>query len=215
MKLKNKFINFQLTEEKANVFTHAAGVVLGLLGSIALLIKAYAHHDAWEIFSAYVFCGSLVLLYVASTLYHVFFNPKRKALFKVIDHSAIYVLIAGTYTPFLLVGLRDERHISFIIIMWSIAVSGIIYKLFMIKKFKLISTLIYLAMGWMAIIKIKTFYQHLPAGALIWVLIGGLFYSIGTIFYSKERMPYNHAIWHLFVLFGSISHFIAIYFFVY
>ena len=178
MSLKNKFVHLPFTEETANVFTHLAGVILGLLGSVALLIKAYAHQDDWEIFSAYVFCGSLVLLYIASTFYHAFSNTKRKAFFKVIDHSAIYVLIAGTYTPFLLVGLRDEIHISFIIIMWSIAVSGIIYKLFMIKKFKLISTLIYLAMGWMAIIKIKTFYQHITAGALIWFLIGGLFYSI-------------------------------------
>lgn len=215
MSLKNTLIPHPLAEEKANVFTHAAGVVLALLGSVWLLIKAYAHHDDWEIFSAYVFCGSLVLLYLASTLYHVFSNPKWKALFKILDHSAIYVLIAGTYTPIFLVGLRDEIHVSFIIIMWSIALSGIIYKLFMIKKFKLISTLIYLAMGWMALFKINTIYQHLPAGALIWILVGGLFYSIGTIFYSKEGMPYNHAIWHLFVLGGSISHFIAIYFFVY
>jgi len=215
MKLKNSSIPSTLAEENANVFTHAAGVVLALLGSIDLLMKAYSHQDAWEIFSAYVFGGSLILLYLASTLYHAFSGPKRKALFKIIDHSAIYVLIAGTYTPILLVGLRDEIHISFIIVMWSIALCGIIYKLFMVKKFKLISTLIYLAMGWMALFKIKTIYLYLPTGALIWILIGGFFYSIGTIFYSKDRMPYNHAIWHVFVLFGSISHFIAIYFYVY
>ncbi len=194
--------------------THAVGVVLSIIGTIALLMKAY-NQDPIQIFSAYVFCGALLLLYSASTLYHALTNPKSKELFHLIDHTAIFILIAGTYTPFLLVSLREEIHISFFIIMWSIAAVGIIYKLFMIKKLKLISTLIYLAMGWMAIIKIKTFYQHLPWQASIWILMGGIFYSIGTIFYSVERIPYNHAIWHLFVLCGSVSHFIAIYLYVY
>ncbi len=203
------------SEELANTRTHAIGVVLCIVGTITLLIKAYDSRDPWQIYSAYIYCGSLVLLYLASTLYHAFSNPKLKELFHVIDHAAIYVLIAGTYTPFLLVGLRNEIHISFIMIMWGIALFGIIYKLFMIKKFKLISTLIYLGMGWMAVIKLNTFYHHLSMQASIWILIGGLFYSAGTIFYSKKNIWHHHAIWHIFVLFGSISHYIAVYFFVY
>lgn len=215
MNFENKVVKTPRSEEIANTLTHAIGVILCIIGAIALLIKSYASHDSLQINSAYIYCGSLLLLYLASTLYHAFSNPKLKGLFHVIDHSAIFVLIAGTYTPFLLVGLRDEIHLSFIIIMWSIAALGIIYKLFIIKKYKLISTLIYLAMGWMALFKIGTFYQYLPVQALVWILIGGLFYSLGTIFYTKESIRYHHAIWHLFVLCGSASHFIAIYLYVY
>ncbi|MCK5280518.1 MAG: hemolysin III family protein [Cyclobacteriaceae bacterium] len=215
MSLEDKAVKAIPSEEKANTLTHAIGVILCIIGTIALLIKVYTSHDHWQIYSAYIFSGSLLLLYLASTLYHAVSNQKLKGLFHVIDHSAIFVLIAGTYTPFLLVGLRDEIHLSFIIIMWCIATAGIIYKLFIIKKYKLVSTLIYLAMGWMAIFKIETFYHYLPAQALIWILVGGLFYSIGTIFYTKESIRYHHAIWHLFVLCGSVSHFIAIYLYVY
>lgn len=213
--LENKVVNVPFSEELANAFTHGIGVILSILGTAALLIKAYSHHDHWEILSAYVFGGSLILLYSSSTLYHATSNLKLKGLLHVIDHAAIFVLIAGTYTPFLLVGLRNEIDVSFIIIMWCIAVAGIIYKLFNIKKYKLISTMIYLAMGWMAILKIDTFYEYLPIQASIWILIGGLCYSIGTIFYTREKIHYHHAIWHIFVLCGSVSHFIAIYLYVY
>ena len=176
--LENKAVKALHSEEIANTLTHAIGVLLCILGSVALLYKAYGSRDPWHIYSAYIFCGSLLLLYLSSTLYHAFSNPRLKGLFHVIDHSAIFLLIAGTYTPFLLVGLRNEIHISFIIILWCIAAAGIIYKLFIIKKYRMISTLIYLAMGWMAIFKIESFYQHLPAQASIWILVGGLFYSI-------------------------------------
>jgi hemolysin III len=203
------------SEEKANVWSHATGLVLSLIGSGLLLYKAYLSEDFWKIFSAYVFGGSLILLYTSSTFYHAATDRKAKSILHLADHAAIFILIAGTYTPFLLVGLRSEVHISFIIIMWCIALSGIIYKVFMIKKYKMISTMIYLAMGWMALFKIGDFYRYLSVEALFWIVAGGLFYSVGTIFYSKTNWKYNHAVWHLFVLGGSISHFIAIYFYVY
>jgi hemolysin III len=202
-------------EEVANALTHAVGIILFLLGSIVLIIKGYVSHNVLKIYSAYVYGGSLVLLYTSSTIYHVISDTKWKRIFQRIDHSAIFILIAGTYTPFLLVALYDQVHISFIIIMWIIALSGIIYKFLPVKKIKLLSTLIYLAMGWMAIFKIRAFYDYLPIQALIWILIGGLFYSLGTIFYSKDRIPYHHAVWHIFVLCGSASHFIAIYLYIY
>lgn len=211
----NKFKRRLSSQEIANVWTHVFGVILFAIGTIALLKKAYFHHNFWEIFSAYIFGGSLILLYLASSLYHAITSPKLKAALHVADHAAIFILIAGTYTPFLLVGLRGQVHISFIIIMWCIALGGIVYKVFMIKKYRLVSTFIYLAMGWMALFKINVFYEHLPPLALIWILIGGVFYSVGTIFYSKTKWPYNHAIWHIFVLCGSIGHFIAIYFYLY
>ncbi len=215
MNLESKVVKTPHAEEIANTLTHTIGVLLSSMGSVALLIKANHTHDPWQISSAYIFCASLILLYMASTLYHAFSDPKLKSLFHVIDHAAIFVLIAGTYTPFLLVGLKDEIHISFIIILWSIAAVGIIYKLFFIKKYNLISTFIYLGMGWMAIFKLHDFYQHLPLQASIWILVGGLFYSIGTVFYIKDALKYHHAIWHLFVLCGSISHYVAIYLYIY
>lgn len=202
-------------EEIANTLTHAVGIFLFFFGSVALLIKGYDSQNVLKIFSAYVFGGSLVFLYTSSTVYHAIFNEKWKRIFQLIDHSAIFILIAGTYTPFLLVAFYDQVHISFIIIMWAIAILGILYKLLPIKKVKIVSTLIYLAMGWMAIFKIKTFYNQLPVEASIWVLVGGLFYSVGTIFYSKDSIPYHHALWHIFVLCGSASHFVAIYLYVY
>jgi len=202
-------------EEFANTLTHAVGIFLFFFGSIALLIKGYESKDGLKIFSAYVFGGSLVFLYTSSTVYHAITVKKWKRIFKFVDHSAIFILIAGTYTPFLLVSMYDQVHISFIIIIWTIAILGIAYKLLPIKKVKFISTLIYLAMGWMAIFKISTFYNQLSTEAAFWVLAGGFFYSVGTIFYSKDSKPYHHALWHIFVLCGSASHFIAIYLYVY
>lgn len=202
-------------EELLNTLTHAAGMLLSIIGAAALITKAMMSENVLKIFSASVFGGSLILLYAASTLYHAVSNTSWKSRLKLLDHSAIFILIAGTYTPFLLVALKDHVHISFIITMWGIALIGIAYKLLAIKKFKLLSTLIYLAMGWMAVFKINTFYNHLLFQASIWILAGGLFYSLGTIFYSMEKMKYHHAIWHLFVLAGSASHFIAIYYYIY
>jgi hemolysin III len=202
-------------EEIANTFTHAIGIILFFFGSLALLIKGYVSGNVLKVFSAYVFGGSLVLLYTSSTCYHGVSNKRWKGVLQKVDHAAIFILIAGTYTPFLLVALYEYVDISFIIIMWVIALVGIIYKILPIKKMKLISTLIYLAMGWMAVFKIRTFYEHMPIEASIWVLIGGLFYSVGTIFYSKDHIPHHHALWHIFVLCGSASHFVAIYLYVY
>jgi hemolysin III len=215
MQSKSKAVESFGSEEIANVVTHSVGMVLFIVGSAALVIKASQSQNVLKILSAIIFGGSLVLMYTASTIYHAMSTTKWGGRLRLLDHAAIFILIAGTYTPFLLVALKDHVHVSFIIIMWSIAFVGIIYKLFAIRKFKVVSTLIYLAMGWMAVFKIRTFYDHLSIEAMIWIVAGGLFYSLGTIFYSKESMRYHHAIWHLFVLCGSVSHFVAIYLYVY
>ncbi len=215
MALKDKIVHASPSEEIANVFTHLVGVILFAFGTFALLVKAYREPDTWRILSAYVFGASLINMYLASTLYHAIENPKFKGILHLGDHVSIFILIAGTYTPFLLVGLKDHVHVSFIIIMWCIAGAGILYKMLFFRKYKAVSLIIYLAMGWMAIFKIKTFYTFLSAEASIWILVGGLFYSIGTIFYSKRSIHHHHAIWHVFVLCGSASHFIAIYLYVY
>lgn len=215
MNLKDKIVYAPPSEEMANVFTHLVGLILFSLGTLALLIKAYQQPETMRIISAYVFGGSLINMYLASTLYHAINNPRFKGLLHLGDHVSIFILIAGTYTPFLLVGLREHIDVSFIIIMWGIAGLGIIYKMLFFRKYKAISLIIYLAMGWMAVFKINTFYAFLSKEVLIWILVGGLFYSIGTIFYTKKSIHYHHAIWHLFVLCGSASHFIAIYLYVY
>ncbi|MDZ7606815.1 MAG: hemolysin III family protein [Cyclobacteriaceae bacterium] len=215
MSYSHKSIESACHDETANTLTHAVGTVMFLAGSVALLIKAHLYHDLPAIISAWVFSISLVVLYSASTLYHFVTNPTYKKVFHLIDHCAIFLLIAGTYTPFLVVSLRNDIHHTFLITMWTIAAAGIFYKVFMIKKYRLFSTLIYLAMGWMAIFKIHVFYAVLPAPALWLLLAGGLSYTVGTIFYSRENIRYNHAIWHLFVLCGSGCHYIAIYLYVF
>lgn len=215
MRLQDKIVNAPLSEEIANVLTHAIGIILFLIGTVFLLIKAHSSHDSMKIFSAYIFGGSLINMYLASTLYHAITNQKFKGILHLGDHVSIFILIAGTYTPFLLVALHEHIDISFIIIMWGIAGAGILYKMFFFGKYKAVSLFIYLAMGWMAIFKIKTFYEYLSVPAAIWILAGGLFYSIGTYFYAMKKIHYHHAIWHVFVLCGSACHFIAIYLFVY
>ena len=212
---KDKGVNAPISEELANVFTHLVGFILFVFGTIALLIKANHHSDFWKTFSAIVFGASLINMYLASTLYHAVKRPRLKGILHLGDHVSIFILIAGTYTPFLLVGLREHIGPSFIIIMWSIAAVGILYKMFFFGKYKVVSLTIYLAMGWMALFKLKTFYEHLPYQVSLWILIGGLFYSVGTIFYANKNIHYNHAIWHVFVLCGSTSHFIAIYLYLY
>ena len=203
------------SEEMANVATHLVGLVLFAIGSVFLVIKAVQQSDSIGVLSAVIFGGSLINMYAASSLYHAVSNPRFKHILHIGDHVSIFILIAGTYTPFLLVGLRDQVHYSFMVIMWGIALLGFFYKLLFFRKYKAVSLIIYLAMGWMAIFKVKTFYTYLPGQASLWILIGGLFYSFGTIFYSWRSMRYHHAIWHLFVLCGSASHFIAIYLYVY
>lgn len=212
---RNLYFSALSKEEKANVISHGFGVVLFMLGGILLLSKPTVHLSQIDYIGAVVYILSLLSLYASSTIYHMATDHGKKAIFKVFDHAAIFILIAGTYTPFLLGPLRNHVSIFFLLLMWIIALTGIIYKNFYADKIQRLSTFIYLAMGWMAIIKIKIFYEYLSAGALWWILIGGLFYSVGTVFYSNKNIRFNHAIWHLFVLGGSISHFIAIYLYVY
>lgn len=215
MKLRDKIVDSTAPEEVSNVLTHAVGVILFCVGGVFLSIKAHLLHDWTAVFAAYIFTASLIIQYLSSTLYHLFTDPRLKGPMHLADHIAIFILIAGTYTPILLVALKDHVHYSFTILMWAIAAAGIIYKLFFFGKNKWISLTIYLAMGWMAIFIADDFYKNLPVQASWWILAGGLSYSIGTYFYSKDKMKFHHAIWHLFVLAGSACHFIAIYLYVY
>ena len=157
---------------------------------------------------------TLILLYSASTLYHSVQKPQIKSICKVLDHSCIYLLIAGTYTPFLLVTLRGVLGWTMFGVIWFLAVSGVVLKIFFVHRFKIISTIAYVLMGWIIIFAIKPLIDSLPTGGIVWLIAGGLAYTLGVVFYAWKKLPFNHAIWHLFVLAGSICHFFAVIFYV-
>jgi hemolysin III len=199
------------TEELANRITHGLGAILSVAGLVLLVVAAARHGDAWHITSSAIFGTTLVLLYSASTLYHSFQRESTRLLLRKFDHAAIFLLIAGTYTPFTLVTLRGPWGWSLFGVVWGLALAGITLKFWFAGRFNVVSTLIYLAMGWLVMIAIKPLLAALPREGLVWLLAGGACYSGGCVFYLWEKLPYHHAIWHLFVLGGSVCHWIAIY----
>ncbi|KFN43456.1 PAQR family membrane homeostasis protein TrhA [Arenimonas oryziterrae] len=196
-------------EEIWNALTHGFGFLLSLVASAVLITLAALRGDGWQLAGAIVFGISLVLLYCSSTLYHAIPHPVAKARLKVFDHCAIFVLIAGTYTPFTLIGLRGHGGEWLLAAVWTLAVLGVVFKLFYTGRFKGVSTLIYIGMGWMVVTAIKPFLQMVPLSTLLWLFAGGLAYTLGTLFYMSKRV-YMHAVWHGFVLMGSICHFVAV-----
>lgn len=201
-------------EELANSITHAIGVALSLAALVILVVYAAMQGDGWKVVSFSIYGTTLVLLYTASTLYHSFSSERARHYLKIFDHSAIYLLIAGTYTPFLLVMIRGAWGWTLFGIIWGLAIVGIIFKLFFVHRFNVVSTIIYLLMGWLILIAFRPLITYVPENGLYWLLAGGLSYSFGVIFYLWKRIPYHHAIWHLFVLGGSICHFFAVLFYV-
>lgn len=200
----------QLRAEFWNAVTHGTGAVLSLIGGIVLITLASLYGNGWQLTSAIVFSLSLIGLYTASTFYHSAREPKAKGRLKVLDHCMIYVLIAGSYTPFALIALRDDGGWILFGTVWALALAGIVFKLRFTGRFELLSTLIYLAMGWLVLFAAGPMLRNVGTQELIWLGVGGLFYSFGTIFYLMDRIRHNHAIWHAFVLAGSASHFVAI-----
>lgn len=199
-----------IRHEIASALTHGVGAVAALAGSAVLITLTALHGDAWQLGASIVFGVTLLLLYVASTLYHSVQHPVAKGRLKVFDHCAIYLLIAGTYTPFTLIGLRGPWGWGLFIAIWTLAIGGVVFKLFYTGRYKRLSTLIYVAMGWLIIVAIKPMLASLDAWTLGWLLAGGLFYTLGTYFYHRESIPYSHAIWHMFVIAGSVCHFVAV-----
>ena len=199
-----------MRDEIASALTHGVGAAAALAGGAVLITLTALHGDGWQLGAAIVFGVTLLLLYVASTLYHAIQHPVAKARLKVFDHCAIYLLIAGTYTPFTLIGLRGPWGWGLFTAIWTLAVAGVIFKLFYTGRFKLLSTLIYIAMGWLVVVAIKPLLASLDSWTLSWLLAGGIFYTLGTYFYHRESIRYSHAIWHLFVIGGSVCHFVAV-----
>lgn len=201
-------------EEKFNIWSHFIGFILSIAALSVLVIKSSLFGNAWHIVSYSIYGTSLILLYLASTLYHKSKNPKIRARLNIFDHAAIYVLIAGTYTPFTLVTLNGTTGWILFGMTWGVAVLGIIFKLFFIGKYEKLSTIMYVLMGWMVVFAIKPLIENLSSEGLFWLAAGGIFYTVGAFFFSREKLTYNHAIFHVFVLLGSISHFISIFFYV-
>lgn len=208
--MTRRFIQRISAEELVNSATHGLGLALSIVGFAVLLVLAAMHGGAWRISSCAIYGSTLVCLYTASTLYHGIPSKRLKRALKVFDHSAIYFLIAGTYTPFLLVNLRGGWGWSLLGIIWGLAVAGVAFKFWFVNHFRILSTAIYLGMGWLALIAAKPILQHVPLGGIELLIAGGLLYTIGVVFFATRRVPYHHAIWHGFVLAGSICHYFAV-----
>lgn len=201
-------------EEIANSITHGVGLALSVLGLVVLVVLASLRGGALHIVACSVYGATLVAMYGASTLYHSSRRRRPRRVLRVVDHCAIYLLIAGTYTPFTLVMLRGGWGWTLFGIVWGLAVFGVVFKIFFTGKFAIASTLVYLLMGWMAVVAIRPMVEDLPAAAIAWLVAGGLAYSVGTIFFAMHKVRFHHAIWHVFVLLGSVFHYVAVIFFV-
>jgi len=206
--------SYSLAEEIANAVTHGVGAALAITGLVIMSWLAAAHGNAWHVTSCAIFGATLVLLYTASTLYHSLPQPRAKAVFKVIDHSAIFLLIAGTYTPFTLVNLRGPWGWSLFGAVWGMALLGIIFQTTLLRSWTIIPLALYIAMGWVVVLALRPLLHNLAAGGFVLLLLGGLAYTGGSIFYVWKQLRFNHAIWHLFVLLGSVLHFFAVLFYV-
>ncbi|MGB5646755.1 PAQR family membrane homeostasis protein TrhA [Muriicola sp.] len=197
-------------KERLNALSHGFGIVLGIIGFVFLWKK----HDPtliWATTSILVYSISVILLFTASTLYHSVDHPRRKERLRVLDHICIYFLIAGTYTPVALITLRESRGIPLFFIVWGVAIAGSMFKIFYTGKLEWLSLFLYLVMGWLIVFDFKFLWNHLSITGISLLFLGGAFYTLGTIFYAVRKIPYNHLIWHIFVLGGACSHWMLIY----
>jgi len=201
-------------EELASAITHGFGLLLSIAGAIALIAVSIHHGTAWHIVSCSVYGVTLVLLYLSSTLYHAVSTPRLKQTFRLFDHSAVYLLIAGTYTPFTLVNLRGGWGWTLFGVVWVLTLAGITFKYVALGRFPVLSTLIYVLMGWLVVLGIKPVLTFVPLHGFLWLLGGGLFYTVGIFFFASKKIPYSHAIWHVFALCGSVCHYWAVFFYV-
>ena len=210
MKNVKDFNFYTKGEEIANAITHGIGAGLAIAALVLLIVFSAKTGSPYKIVSFTIFGVTLVILYLGSTLYHSIPNRKAKRVFRIIDHASIYLLIAGTYTPFTLTVLRPTIGWWLFGIMWGVTVIGIFLKIMWLDRFDKLSTLLYLIMGWAIVFAIKDLIATVPVMGIVFLVLGGLFYSLGCIFYSVDKWPYNHAVWHLFVIAGSVFHFFAV-----
>ena len=205
--------HYKLGDILANAITHGIGAILAIAGA-AYLITVSTRGSAWDIVSCSIFAGTLVLVYLCSTLYHSLVRTRARHVFHVLDHSSIYLLIAGTYTPFALISLRGPLGWTVFAVQWSLAIAGVIVKSFAVGRFPVASALVYLFQGWFAVFAINPLFHAIGWYGMFWLGMGGLAYTFGIIFFALDRLRYFHALWHVFVLAGSVAHYIAILFYV-
>ncbi|PCI34093.1 MAG: hemolysin D [Flavobacteriaceae bacterium] len=205
---------YNRSEENINILSHAIGCLLSIVALVFLIVKASKIGDASAVVSVCIYGASLITLYAASTFYHAAKTPKLRERLNIFDHASIYVLIAGTYTPYTLVVLDGWVGWTIFGVSWGIALLGVILKLFFTGRFDRISTIAYVLMGWIIVLAIKPLIENLSVEGLWWLLAGGVSYTVGAVLYSINKLPFNHAVFHFFVLFGSLAHFISIYFYV-
>jgi hemolysin III len=196
-------------EELANAITHGLGALLAIAALVLLVIVAVFNGNAWHVVSFSVFGGTLVMLYLASTLYHSISNERAKLFFRKVDHMSIFLLIAGTYTPFCLY-LQSWVGWTMFGLIWACAITGIVLKAFFTGKKELLSTILYVVMGWLGVLIFKPLYVSIPTASFVFLVLGGVFYTAGTFFFIKDKIKYFHSIWHLFVLAGSTAHFFSV-----
>jgi hemolysin III len=201
---------FSLGEEVAHSVTHGIGAALSVAGLTLLVVLAVWNGDIYQILSFSIYGATLVILYLASTLYHGFQHPRVKRVFKILDHASIYLLIAGTYTPFLLISLRGKMGLTLLAVVWGLAILGVGFKALFIDRFQKLSVLGYILMGWLCVVVIRELWINVPLGGLIWLAAGGVFYMVGVVFYALQKIPYMHVVWHFFVLGGSLCHYLAV-----
>jgi hemolysin III len=197
-------------EELANAITHGLGAALGVAGLVLLVVFTSLDGDPWRIVATSIYGASVVLLFVASTLYHWFTGPRVKRVFQIIDHAAIFLLIAGTYTPFTLVTLRGPWGWSLFGVVWGIAVLGVVFESVWLGRFPRLSVALYLAMGWVGAIAAVPMWRALSGPGIAWLVAGGFAYTAGVVFFAWEKLPYHHTLWHVFVLAGAVCHFLAV-----
>ena len=214
MRDRDRIKYYTKSEERLNVISHAIGLFLSVIGLILLIVKAGQLSLMALKVSYWIFGSSIILLYAASTLYHSVRERKLRYRLNILDHVSIYILIAGTYTPFSLVTLQGSVGWIIFGVVWALAIIGVILKLFFTGRFETLSTIMYVAMGWIIVFAVKPLIDNLSQDGLIWLFTGGISYTIGAVIFSIDRLKYNHAIFHVFVLFGTFCHFLAIYYYV-
>jgi len=209
---REKNSSYGAGEELANSITHGIGFFIGIAVLVLLVVFSSLRKGAWEVVSCSIYGTTFILLYLGSTLYHSARKPRVRRIMKIIDHSSIYLLIAGTYTPYALAPLRGALGWTILGVIWGCALIGIFFKVFFTGRFKVVSLVSYLFMGWFCVVAVKPLYRELSTPGFIFFVVGGLCYTVGAVFYAWKSLPWSHAVWHLFVLAGSLCHFFSILF---
>jgi hemolysin III len=202
--------HLSIGEEIANSVTHGVALVASIVGGIVLVAASIGRGEVWLTFSSIVYASTLVLLYLSSTLYHALSKTRARHVFHVLDHSAIFLLIAGSYTPFALVSLHGPWGWALAGVEWGLAIVGVASKAVFGPRWPVLSTTVYILMGWIAVFAFRPLVQHVPSGGIFWLVAGGLAYTFGVIFYAWERLRYSHMVWHMFVMAGSACHYVAV-----